>query len=106
MYNKIDSLSIEEIDELARKPDSVVISVHLNLNVDYMLQKMWELVNDTDSQSEFMIIFIDCCRYMGLIRVYTKRRGQSPDLAEPVILASQVFRGMVVSSILSSFCLI
>ena len=42
VYNKIDSLSIEEIDDLARKPDSLVISVHLNLNMDYMLQKMWE----------------------------------------------------------------
>jgi uncharacterized protein len=69
VYNKIDSLSIEEIDELARKPDSLVISVHLNLNLDYMLQKMWE--------------------YMGLIRVYTKRRGQAPDLVEPVILSNQ-----------------
>lgn len=69
IYNKIDTLSIEEIDELARKPDSVVISVHLNLNLDYMLKKMWE--------------------YMGLIRIYTKRRGQAPDLVQPVILSQQ-----------------
>ncbi len=67
VYNKIDTLSIEEVDELARKPDSVVISIYLNLNLDFMLQQVW--------------------RYMGLIRVYTKRRGQPPDLLQPVVLA-------------------
>ena len=60
VYNKIDTLSIEEVDDLARKPDSVVISIYMNLNLDVMLQRMWE--------------------YMGLVRIYTKRRGQAPDL--------------------------
>lgn len=69
VYNKIDTLSIEEVNELARKPNSVVISIYMNLNLDYMLQKMWE--------------------YMGLIRIYTKRRGQPPDLSEPVVLSTQ-----------------
>lgn len=69
VYNKIDTLSIEEVDELARKPDSVVISIYMNLNLDYMLQKMWD--------------------YMGLIRVYTKRRGQLPDLVDPVVLSNE-----------------
>jgi ribosome-interacting GTPase 1 len=68
VYNKIDTLSIEEVDELARKPDSVVISIYMNLNLDYLLQKMWD--------------------YMGLIRIYTKRRGQAPDLNEPIVLSS------------------
>jgi hypothetical protein len=53
IYNKIDTLSIEEVDELARKPDSVVISIYMDLNLDFMLQKMWD--------------------YLGLIRIYTKR---------------------------------
>lgn len=69
VYNKIDTLSIEEVDELARKPNSVVISVHLNLNIDIMLQMMWN--------------------YLGLIRIYTKRRGQPPDLTVPIVLSSQ-----------------
>ncbi|CAE7650281.1 DRG1, partial [Symbiodinium microadriaticum] len=69
VYNKVDTLSIEEVDDLARKPDSVVISVYMKLNLDYMLQRMWD--------------------YMGLIRIYTKRRGQPPDLNEPVVLSSQ-----------------
>ena len=69
VYNKVDMISIEEVDKLAREPHSVVVSVHHKLNLDYMLAKMWE--------------------YMGLIRVYTKRRGIAPDLEEPVVLSDQ-----------------
>mmetsp|Transcript_33083 Transcript_33083/g.72870 ORF Transcript_33083/g.72870 Transcript_33083/m.72870 type:complete len:412 (+) Transcript_33083:179-1414(+) len=69
VYNKIDTLSIEEVDSLARLPDAVVISIHTDLNIDFMLQKMWD--------------------YMGLIRIYTKRRGQAPDLQGPVVLSDQ-----------------
>ena len=84
VYNKIDTLSIEEVDEIARQPYSVVISIYLKLNIDEMLQKMWE--------------------YLGLIRIYTKRRGlfevvieaifdtqlgQPPDLTEPIVLSSE-----------------
>lgn len=68
VYNKVDSLSIEEVDELARKPYSVVISVYLQLNIDVMLYKMWEL--------------------MGLMRIYTKKKGQEPDLGIPVVLSA------------------
>ena len=69
VYNKIDTLSIEEVNDLARKPDSVVISIYMNLNLDYMLQRMWD--------------------YLGLIRIYTKRRGQQPDLTDPIVLSSE-----------------
>jgi ribosome-interacting GTPase 1 len=69
VYNKIDTLTIEEVDEIARKPDSIVISIYMSLNIDLMLQKMWE--------------------YLGLIRIYTKRRGQAPDLNEPIVLSSE-----------------
>lgn len=81
VYNKVDSLSIEEVDEIARKPDSLVISVHLNLNLDYMLHKMWE--------------------YLGLLRIYTKRRGAPPDLDEPVILSRQR-HGFTIESVCNS----
>lgn len=81
VYNKIDSLSIEEVDALARSPYSVVISVHLNLNLDALLQAMWDS--------------------MGLIRIYTKRRGQPPDLLQPVILSKQR-HGLTVEAICKS----
>jgi small GTP-binding protein len=69
VYNKVDMVTIEDIDQLARQPDSIVISIHLKLNLDYFLEKMWE--------------------YMGLIRVYTKRKGAPPDLDDPVVLSMQ-----------------
>jgi ribosome-interacting GTPase 1 len=78
VYNKIDTLSIEEVDQLARKPDSVVISIYLKLNIELMLQKMWE--------------------YMGLLRIYTKKRGQQPDLDAPVVL-SLARHGLTVKAV-------
>ena len=68
-YNKIDTVTMEEVDFLARQPHSVVISVHMRLNLDMLLQKMWD--------------------YMGLIRIYTKKQGGQPDLEVPVILSHQ-----------------
>eukprot|EP00924_Labyrinthula_sp_SR-Ha-C_P008379 maker-scaffold_11-snap-gene-11.32-mRNA-1 protein AED:0.03 eAED:0.03 QI:54/1/1/1/0.66/0.5/4/214/408 len=65
-YNKIDMVSIDEVDKLARKDHSVVISCNLDLNKDYLIQKIWE--------------------YLALVRIYTKPKGQKPDFSEPVIL--------------------
>jgi len=81
VYNKIDTLSIEEVDQIARFPHSIVISIYMNLNIDLMLQRMWD--------------------YMGLFRIYTKRRGQAPDLEEPVIL-SLGRHGLTVESVCKS----
>eukprot|EP00622_Pseudochattonella_farcimen_P001498 FR736213.1.p1 GENE.FR736213.1~~FR736213.1.p1 ORF type:complete len:216 (+),score=30.08 FR736213.1:52-699(+) len=67
--NKIDTISIEEVDKLARQPHSCVVSIHSKLNTDYMLSKMWN--------------------YMGLILVYTNRRCIAPDLDDPVVLSNQ-----------------
>lgn len=69
VYNKVDTLSIEEVDELARKPDSLVISVYMKLNLELLLQRMWQ--------------------YLSLCRIYTKRRGILPDLDEPIVLTSK-----------------
>lgn len=68
VYNKIDSISIEEVDRLAREPNSVVISCELNLNLDYLLERIWEA--------------------LGMLMVYTKRRGEYPDLNEGLVLRS------------------
>ena len=61
LYNKIDTVTIEEIDQLARMPHSIVGSVSESFNIggphedDPLKQKLWE--------------------YLGLTRVYTKRKG-------------------------------
>ena len=55
VYNKIDQISLEEVDKLARREHSVVVSCNMKLNLDYMLEKLWD--------------------YLSLIQVYTKKRG-------------------------------
>lgn len=81
VYNKIDTLSIEEVDSLARLPYSIVISIYMKLNIDALLQKIWE--------------------YLGLVRIYTKRRGQPPDLNDPVVL-SESRHGLSVEAVCKS----
>ncbi|CAD5232062.1 unnamed protein product [Bursaphelenchus xylophilus] len=70
VYNKIDQITIDGLDKIARQPHSVVISCELNLNMDYMLKKLWA--------------------YLDLIRVYTKKPGNAPDLGpdDGIILRS------------------
>ena len=57
---------MEELAEFARRDDSIVISIHWELNLDLLLDRLWT--------------------YLNLLRVYTKRRGQRPDFDDPVIL--------------------
>ncbi|EKU21129.1 developmentally regulated g-protein 1 [Nannochloropsis gaditana CCMP526] len=74
-YNKIDTITIEDVDRLAREPDAIVISVRHKLNLERLLERMWD--------------------YMGLIRVYTKRRGAPPEFKEPLVMSSER-RGVTV----------
>lgn len=66
VYNKIDQVSIEEVDRLARTPNSVVVSCNMKLNLDYLLYRTWE--------------------FLALVRVYTKKRGERPDFEGGLIL--------------------
>lgn len=66
VYNKIDAISLEMVDKLARSENSVVISCEMALNLDYLVEQVWES--------------------LGLVKVYTKRRGERPDLSDPVCL--------------------
>jgi len=58
VYNKIDMCTIEQIDRLARYPNSLVLSLSLDLGIDNLLQTIWE--------------------ELGLVRVFTKKKGGSP----------------------------
>ncbi|KAA1466222.1 developmentally regulated GTP binding protein 1 [Dentipellis sp. KUC8613] len=62
----IDAISIEELDLLYKIPHSVPISSGEWLNVDELIEKMWEALD--------------------LVRVYTKPRGAAPDYTQPVVL--------------------
>lgn len=83
-YNKIDTITIEEVDQLARMPHTLVGSVKKGYNIG---------APDEDDPLKAMI-----WRYLGLTRVYTKRKGQLPDLAEPVVL-SAIRKGTTVKSL-------
>ncbi|OMJ71879.1 hypothetical protein SteCoe_29794 [Stentor coeruleus] len=69
VYNKIDNISIEEINDLARQDDSVVISCNMQLNMDYLIERIWQK--------------------LGLVRVYTKKPGNKPDFSQPLILTER-----------------
>jgi len=64
--NKVDTITVGEMDRVARLPDTVVISAHWKLNLDFLLDKMWE--------------------YLDVVRLYTKPRGKRPDFSEPVVV--------------------
>ncbi|KOB65809.1 putative developmentally regulated GTP-binding protein 1, partial [Operophtera brumata] len=64
LLNKIDQISIEELDVIYKIPHCVPISAHHKWNFDDLLEKMWE--------------------YLKLIRIYTKPKGQLPDYNSPV----------------------
>jgi len=84
LYNKIDAVTIEEVDQLARMPHSMVGSVAQRFNIgepmedDLLKQNLW--------------------KYLGLTRIYTKRKGSPPDLEEPVVL-SDIRKGTTVKSL-------
>lgn len=64
--NKIDSISIEELDLIYRIPNACPISSEHGWNIDELLEQMWEKLN--------------------LRRIYTKPKGKSPDYSQPVVL--------------------
>ena len=39
VYNKVDALTIEEVNTLSRRPDSVCISCYMNLGMEYLLKR-------------------------------------------------------------------
>ncbi|KAJ7596722.1 developmentally regulated GTP-binding protein [Mycena floridula] len=67
VYNKVDAISLEQVDKLARSPNTVVISCEMDLNLDYLVDRIWE--------------------DLGMVRVYTKKRGAHPDLHDPICLS-------------------
>jgi ribosome-interacting GTPase 1 len=84
-YNKIDTITMEEVDKLARMPYSLVGSVKggFNINPDHRGD---DLIKTT------------LWKYLGLTRIFTKRKGQQPDLNDPVVL-SKLRKGTTVKSL-------
>lgn len=66
VLNKIDAISIEELDIVYRIPHAVPICANHGWNFETFLKRAWG--------------------YLDLIRVYAKPKGQAVDYAEPVVL--------------------
>lgn len=66
VYNKVDAVSLEECDRLAREPNTVVMSCELDLGIDDLKEEIW--------------------RQLDLLRLYTKRRGVQPNFDDPMVV--------------------
>jgi small GTP-binding protein len=66
VLNKIDQISVEELELLMKVQHAVPVSGHHKWNFDELLDKMWD--------------------YLHVVRVYTKPKGKSPDYNEPVVM--------------------
>jgi len=66
IFNKIDNSTMEKVAELAARPHSVVMSATHKWNFPFFKEKLWE--------------------YLNMTRVYTKAKGEAPDLSDPIIL--------------------
>ena len=66
LLNKVDAISMEELDILDKLPHSCLVSAYKGWNMEGLLEKMWEGLN--------------------LTRIYTKPRGMVPDYSAPVVL--------------------
>ncbi|KAL1233108.1 Developmentally-regulated GTP-binding protein [Trichinella pseudospiralis] len=66
VLNKIDQITIEELDIVYKIPHCVPLSAHHKWNFDDLLEKIWD--------------------YLSLIRIYTKPKGQLPDYTSPIVL--------------------
>ena len=66
VYNKIDSVSLDFLDQLAREPNTVVMSCELDLGIQDVVERCWE--------------------ELRLIRIYTKRKGIEPVFSDALIV--------------------
>ncbi|KAF4632128.1 hypothetical protein G7Y89_g5999 [Cudoniella acicularis] len=69
VYNKIDSVSLDFLDQLARESNTVVMSCELDLGIQDVVERCWQ--------------------ELRLIRIYTKRKGVDPDFGEALIVRNK-----------------
>jgi len=87
VLNKIDQISLEELQIIDKIPHYVPVSAHLEWNFDQLLEMMWE--------------------YLDLVRIYTKPKGQIPDYSQPVVMrrnsSVEVFCNKLHKTIMKQF---
>ena len=98
VINKVDSVSMETMDRLAREGDgrTVMISCEIDLGLDWLLETIWQVslslavakgkANELGTGSGQVCSTIDMHEGKLTKRVYTKKRGEQPDLSDPICL--------------------
>lgn len=66
VVNKIDQITLEELEVMNKLPHYCPVCAYLEWNLDGLVEMCWE--------------------YLDLVRVYTKPKGKLPDFNEPVVL--------------------
>lgn len=66
VYNKIDAVSIEEIDRIAREPNTVVMSCEQDLGLNDVIEEIWY--------------------QLDLLKLYTKRKGIAMNFSDPLVV--------------------
>jgi ribosome-interacting GTPase 1 len=66
VYNKVDSISLPHLDQLAREPHTVIMSCELDLGIQDVVERCWQ--------------------ELQLLRIYTKRKGEDPKFDEALIV--------------------
>lgn len=66
LYNKVDTITYEEMTRLAALPHSVVCSLFWDLNVEEVIDEMWS--------------------HLDMIRIFTKKKGCHPDFVKPFVV--------------------
>lgn len=66
VYNKVDTIPMEQLERLAAEPNSVIISCEWNMLLDHLVQRIWNTLD--------------------LIRVYTKKPGEYPDFQDGIVV--------------------
>eukprot|EP00527_Entomoneis_sp_CCMP2396_P003833 CAMPEP_0198141704 /NCGR_PEP_ID=MMETSP1443-20131203/4657_1 /TAXON_ID=186043 /ORGANISM="Entomoneis sp., Strain CCMP2396" /LENGTH=366 /DNA_ID=CAMNT_0043804523 /DNA_START=163 /DNA_END=1259 /DNA_ORIENTATION=- len=69
VFNKMDAITMEELDILDQMPNYVPISSQNMWNLEELMEEIWSRCN--------------------MLRIYTKPKGQIPDYDEPVILHAE-----------------
>ena len=64
--NKIDQISIEELEIFDKVPHYVPVCSELEWNLDELMERVW--------------------KYLDLVRIYTKPKGQQPDYNAPIVI--------------------
>lgn len=83
MYNKIDSVSLDFLDKLAREPHTVVMSCELDLGIQDVVDRCW-------AELQLMRIYTkrsaDISKGLQSLANSRVRKGVEPDFSEALIV--------------------